>query len=483
MDLFNINTEKKKRKKSDLNSIVYGKIPPHATDIEMAVLGQMLIQKSAINEVVEYLKPESFYKEAHQFIFEAMLSLRSKSRPIDSLLLTEELRFKERLEIIGGQYYLTKITDTVVSSANIKHHCRIIVQKYIQRKIISLCGESITDAYEDSSDVFELLDSLTNQLRDINNEIQENKNVDVAGVSLEVIKSIHTKAYNARDGIYDPNEIFTQFPEWDKVNGSLFPGLFVIAGRPGMGKGVVMTELICRMGKYYDVGVVNGEMTDKQLLIRIGCNLKQIDNLLWKKNPVEITDDELKIVFEAMQEAQKLKLHIEDSTYLHRVCAKIRMWVDRYGVKIVMIDFLTLIRVPEEIGKYWTEVQKINYIMETLRGLCKELNIPIIIFAQLNRDLFKRGGNKEPNLSDLKGSGNIEEFAFQISFLHRPEYYDITVDEYGEATKGLIYFIIAKHRDGELKRMKYKFSPWFSKIDSWDFQEVPGWKPTAGVSF
>ncbi len=159
------------------------------------------------------------------------------------------------------------------------------------------------------------------------------------------------------------------------------------------------------------------------------------------------------------------------------------MWVQTCSVKLILIDFLGLIRVPEDIGRYWTEVQKINYIMDTLRLLAKELKVPIIIFAQLNRDLYKRGGSKEPNLADLKGSGNIEEFAFQISFLHRPEYYDIMEDELGNSTKGLMYQIIAKHRDGELKRIKYKFTPWFSKIDNWDFQEVAGWTPKAGINF
>lgn len=477
------NRKDKNKKRVDLNSIVYGKVPPQAVDIEKAVLGQILLFSSVLNEVVELLTPECFYTEAHQKIFKAMLALRMKSRPINILLVTEELRFKEQLEEVGGSYYLTQITNHVVSNTESVHYCRIILEKYIQRKIIEICGQGITTAFEDSADVFDLLDLVTNQLRDINSEIRAKQNINVASVSIDVISSLHTKVHNARDGKVDPNEIYTLMPEWDKVNGNLFPGLFVIAGRPGMGKGVVMTELICRMAMKYPVGVVNGEMTNKQLLIRIGCNLKEIDNELWKKNPADITDDELKLVYASMQEAQTLQLHLEDSTYIHKISAKIRMWVEKYGVKCVMVDFLSLIRIPEEYAKYMTEVQKLNYVMEVFRELSKELKIPIIIFCQLNRDLYKRGGNKEPNLADLKGSGNIEEFAYQISFLHRPEYYDIYEDDLGESTKGLIYHIIAKHRDGKLARMKYKFSPQFSKIDNWQFQEVVGWKPVPTIQF
>lgn len=484
MDLTELNKDRKKRRSSlDLGTMVYGKVPPQAKSLEEAVLGAIMIVRGAFDIAAELLKPECFYVEAHQRIFSAMQRLTTKSQPIDILTVAEELRSKEELEMVGGEYYVTMLTSSVVSDAHIVSHSRIIYQKYIQREQIRIGGEMIGDAYEDSTDPFDLLDLSFKQLQDLSNQIQEKKKVNIGKVSMEVITSLYDKAHNARNNVVDPNEIYTHLPEWDRVNGALFPALYVIAARPGMGKGIVMTEMICRAGMVYDIGVINGEMTNRQLLIRIGCNLKSINNELWKKDGKEITDDELKLVHESMVVSQGLKLHLEDSTYIHKICSKIRMWVQSYGVKMILVDFLGLIRVPEEIGKYWTEVQKINYIMDTLRLLSKELSVPIIIFAQLNRELYKRGGSKEPNLADLKGSGNIEEFAFQISFLHRPEYYDIAEDELGNSTKGLMYQIIAKHRDGELRRIKYKFTPWFSKIDNWDFQEVPGWKPIPKTSF
>lgn len=269
------------------------------------------------------------------------------------------------------------MTNTVVSSANILFHSRIIYEKYLQRELIQIGGGLVNESFEDEKDVFEIYNKASEGLRNIGVQVEEKKQISVPSVSIEVIKSLHERVHNARDDIKDPNEVYTRLHEWDAINGSLFPGLFILAARPGMGKGVLMTEMICRMGKEYPIGVVNGEMTNKQLMIRVGCNLKNIDNELWKKEPKEVLDEELKIVYEAMQEVQTLKLHIEDSTLIHKIVSKIRMWVNKYGVKAVMIDFLSLIRVPDEMARYMTDVQKLNYIMDVLRNLCKELNVPI----------------------------------------------------------------------------------------------------------
>lgn len=471
------------RKKQITDLFAFGKIPPQAKDLENAVLGAILLDKEAIGAVIEILQPECFYAEQNKKIFKAILSLYFKSNPIDLLTVGEQLRKDGELEFVGGQYYLTTLTNAVVSSANILFHSRIIYEKYLQRELIQIGGGLVNESFEDEKDVFEIYNKASEGLRNIGVQVEEKKQISVPSVSIEVIKSLHERVHNARDDIKDPNEVYTRLHEWDAINGSLFPGLFILAARPGMGKGVLMTEMICRMGKEYPIGVVNGEMTNKQLMIRVGCNLKNIDNELWKKEPKEVLDDELKIVYEAMQEVQTLKLHIEDSTLIHKIVSKIRMWVNKYGVKAVMIDFLSLIRVPDEMARYMTDVQKLNYIMDVLRNLCKELNVPIFLFCQLNRELYKRGGNKEPNLSDLKGSGNIEEFAYQICFLHRPEYYEIFEDDMGESTLGLMYLIIAKHRDGRLGRLKYKFLPQFSKIVGWESAPVLGWLPKPGTEF
>jgi len=273
----------------------------------------------------------------------------------------------------------------------------------------------------------------------------------------------------SKNNIVDEDLIYTGFEEWDKINGSLFPGVYIVAGRPGMGKGVHLTEMACRMGVKHEIGIINGEMTDEQLLTRIGCNLLDVDNFLFKKNPKYITEKEQELVAEAMNETLKLKLHIENNRYINKIENKIKYWIDKYGIKCVLADFLSLFKVPKELERYFTDKQKIDYCLEKFVALAKDYKIPIILYVQMNREILGRHGSKEPNLGDLKNSGSIEELAFQVSFLHRPEYYDANAltDEMGEDTKGLMYQIIAKHRDGELARLKYKAVLKSSKLEDW----------------
>jgi replicative DNA helicase len=168
MDITNLNRDrdKKNRRKTspDLSTMIYGKVPPQAKDLEEAVLGAVMLEKGAFDAVIEILKPECFYVDAHQRIFRAMQSLANKSQPIDILTVVEELRSREELEMIGGPYYVTKLTNAVVSSANIEAHARIVLQKFIQRELIRISGEIISDAYEDSTDVFDLLDQAENKI-------------------------------------------------------------------------------------------------------------------------------------------------------------------------------------------------------------------------------------------------------------------------------------------------------------------------------
>ena len=215
MDLTNINKDRKQRRKSslDMGTMVYGKVPPQAKDLEEAVLGAIMLEKSAFDTVVEILKPECFYVEAHQRIYSAMQSLSNKSQPIDILTVAEELRFKEELEMIGGAYYVTKLTNAVVSSANIEAHSRIILQKFIQRELIRISGEIIGDAYEDSTDVFDLLDDAESKLFEItNNHLRKN---------FDTIDSVLVKTIQRIEDLRHKNEDVTGvpsgFPSLDRV--------------------------------------------------------------------------------------------------------------------------------------------------------------------------------------------------------------------------------------------------------------------------
>lgn len=460
---------KQKNELIDAGKLMFGKIPPNSKDIEVAILGIMLIIPNSIKVVKEILEPNDFYVSSNQLVCNAIFEISKTSNP-DYLLVAQFLIDNGTIEEVGGVYHLTQLTSKVTSDTNIKQYCLTVKQMSVQRRLIDFGSHVLNSVYNGEDDVFDTIIQAENKLKGINSELQGLQQISVAKVAMNVITEFDDKVYKAKNNIKDENAIYTQFKQWDDINGTLFPGLYIVAGRPGMGKGVHMTECICRMGKHYDIGVVNGEMTDEQLLKRIGCNLMSIDNFLFKKDPSFVTEKEQEQLHEAMNEALNLKMHIENSRNIHKIANKIKLWVDNYNVKCVFADFLTLFKVPPELEKYYTKTQQVDYILDVFTQLCKDLKIPIILYVQMNREILGRHGIKEPNLADLKQSGSIEELAYQVSFLHRPEYYDdkSIVDENGEDIQGLMYQIIAKHRDGKLGRLKFKAKLQCSQITDWE---------------
>lgn len=461
------------KRKINTVDIVFGKMPPNSVDVEKDVLGYLLVDYKLVIDAKSILVADDFYKEAHKIIYQSICDV-SEYGAVELRLVAENLKDNGKLDEIGGIYELVKLTNDVTQTLNLKKYCFIIKQKSISRKLIQLSGEVLIRSYEEKDDVFSVLEDTEFKLKKINHELSEIKVTPLENVAMNVIERFDTKVYNAKNNIVDENEIKTHFSDWDKINGSLFNGLYVVAGRPAMGKGVHLTELCCRMGKHYNIGVINGEMTNEQLLTRIGCNLLNIDNFLFKKDPRYITEEEQELVKLAMNEALNLKLHIDNNRQIEKIANKIRLWVSKYNVKCVLADFLTLFKVREELERYYTDKQKVDYILNVFVDLCKELKIPIILYVQMNREILGRHGTKEPNMGDLKSSGSIEELAYQVSFLHRPEYYDPNsiVDENGNDTKGLCYQIIAKHRDGETGRLRLKAKLQCSQMSEWDFRPL-----------
>lgn len=461
--------EKKNKKDLDAKTLLFGKTPPFSKDVEKSILGIMLTDSNTVSIVKQTILPSDFYVPANQIICKAIFEVSNNSTP-NFVLIAQWIIDNGFTDEIGGIYEISKLTENVTSCVNIKQYAIIVKQKSVQRRLIEFGAHILTMAANEQEDVFEVIVEAENKLKGINNELQGMKITSLSKVAMEVVKNFDDKVYKAKNNIVDENVVYTGLKEWDEINGSLFPGLYVVAGRPGMGKGVHMTELICRMGKVYPIGVINGEMTDDQLMKRIGCNLKGIDNFLFKKNPKYVTEEEQELLKEAMEEAINLKLHIENSKNIHKIANKIKLWVDSYGVKCVFADFLTLFKVPPELEKYYSKTQQVDYILDIFVDLCKNLKIPIVLYVQMNREILGRAGVKEPNMGDLKQSGSIEELAYQVSLLHRPEYYDdkSDVDENGESMKGLMYQIIAKHRDGQVGKLKFKANLAKSQISTWE---------------
>ncbi len=494
MDLTNINKDRKQRRKStlDLGTMVYGKVPPQAKDLEEAVLGAIMLEKSAFDTVIEVLKPECFYVEAHQRIYQAMQGLANKSQPIDILTVAEELRFREELEVVGGAYYVSKLTNSVVSAANIEAHARIILQKFIQRELIRISGEIIGDAYEDSTDVFDLLDDAESKLFEItNNHLRKN---------FDTIDSILVKTIQRIEDLRHKNEDVTGvpsgFPSLDRVTyGWQNTDLIILAARPAVGKTAFALNLarnaVMNANKQTPVALFSLEMSAGQLVQRILSAESEI--WLEKISRGKLEEHEMKQLYaRGIQRLAQAPLFIDDTPALNifELRAKCRRLKNKHNIGMIIIDYLQLMSGTGE-GRGTNREQEISNISRNLKGLAKELSVPIIALSQLSRAVETRSagkdGNKMPQLSDLRESGAIEQDADMVMFLYRPEYYDITQNEMGENNRGETHVRIAKHRNGSLETVKLKALLHIQKFVEDEGGDgfgnaLPGnWKPVSDV--
>jgi len=492
MDLTNLNKDRKVRRKStiDLTTMVYGKLPPQAKDLEEAVLGAIMLEKSAFDTVVEILKPECFYVEANQQIYRAMQSLAQKSQPIDILTVVEELKRREELEVVGGPYYVTKLTNMVVSTANIDAHSRIILQKFIQRELIRISGEIISDSYEDSTDVFDLLDDAESKLFEItNNHLRKN---------FDPIDRVLVKTIQRIEDLRHKNEDITGIPSGfaslDRVTyGWQNTDLIILAARPSVGKTAFALNLARNAAlhptKPTPVGLFSLEMSAGQLVQRILAAESEI--LLEKIARGKLEEHEMKQLYaKGIQRLGQAPIFIDDTPALNifELRAKCRRLKNKHNIGMVIIDYLQLMSGTNE-NRNGNREQEISKISRDLKGLSKELGIPIIALSQLIREVEKRKeGNKMPQLSDLRESGAIEQDADMVMFLYRPEYYDITTNEMGDSNRGETHVRIAKHRNGSLETIKIRALLHIQKFVDWDGDDFTGsglpagnWKPIQDI--
>ncbi len=482
MELTNLNKDRRTRRKSpvDLSTMVYGKVPPQAKDLEEAVLGAIMLEKGAFDTIIEILKPECFYVEAHQRIFKAFQTLAQKSLPIDILTVVEELRIREDLDVIGGPYYVTKLTNSVSSSAHIESHARIILQKFIQRELIRISGEIIGDAYEDSTDVFDLLDDAESKLFEItNNHLRKNFD-DINTVLVKTINRIE----DLRTKDEDITGVASGFKTLDRVtNGWQSTDLIVLAARPSVGKTAFALNLARHAAlhptKPTPVGFFSLEMSAGQLVQRILSAESEIT--LEKISRGKLEDYEMKQLYtKGIDKLSKAPIFIDDSAALNifELRAKCRRLVNKHHVGLIIIDYLQLMSGSND--RNGNREQEISRISRDLKGLAKELQVPIIALSQLSRAVETRKESKMPQLSDLRESGAIEQDADMVMFLYRPEYYEITANEFGESNKGETHVRIAKHRNGSLETIKLRALLHIQKFIEEDNTNLPGIPPTAG---
>jgi len=479
MDITSLNKDRKRRKTSvDLSTMVYGKVPPQAKELEEAVLGAIMLEKSAFDTVTEIIKPECFYVDAHRFIFEAMQSLQQKSVPIDILTVVEELKMQEKLDIVGGPYFVTKLTNSVVSTANIDAHARIVLQKFIQRELIRISGEIIGDAYEDSTDVFDLLDHSETLMFNITNNYLKKNFEDIGNVLVKTINRID----ELRTKTDEISGIPSGFSMLDRVTYGWQPtDLIILAARPAVGKTAFALNLARNAAlhptKPTAVGFFSLEMGAAQLVQRILSAESEVP--MEKISRGKLEDHEYQQLHsKGIKKLEIAPIYIDDTAALNifEFRAKARRLVNKHKVGLIIIDYLQLMSGTSDKGG--NREQEISNISRNLKALAKELNVPIIALSQLSRAVETRKESKMPQLSDLRESGAIEQDADMVMFIYRPEYHEINNNEHGESTSGETHIRIAKHRNGSLDTIHLRANLAIQRFEEVDaIQKGGSWKP------
>jgi len=452
----------KKQRGAELSNYVFGKVQPQALPLEEAVLGALMLNKDALPIVLDILQADSFYSDAHQLIYKAILGLFDKSQPIDLLTVTEELKKNGELEAAGGPYYLVELTNRVASSANIEYHARIVSQKHIQRELIRVSTQVIHDAYEDTTDVFTLLDEAEQGLFQITQKNLSRNFETMGSLASKALKMLE-ELKNKEDGL---TGIPTGFTKLDRLtSGWQASDLIIIAARPGMGKTALALTLAKNAAQDYNkpVAIFSLEMSSIQVVQRLISMEAEIPGNKLRSGKME--EYEWQQLQSAIEKLGEVPIFIDDTASINifELRAKCRRMKMQHDIQLVILDYLQLMSGTSD-NQRGNREQEISSISRALKGLAKELNVPVIALAQLSRAVEIRGGTKRPLLSDLRESGAIEQDADIVSFIYRPEYYEITEDAEGQSVKGVANFIIAKNRNGALKDIKLRFIDQFAKF-------------------
>lgn len=454
--------------KTTIINLEKGKLPPQALDLEEAVLGAMMIDKKGVDEVIDILQPDAFYKDAHKHIFEAIVQLFNETQPIDLLTVSAQLKKSGKLELSGGDFYLIQLTQKISSSAHIEFHSRIILQKFIQRSLIKISSEIIEESYDESTDVFDLLDKAESKLYEVTQGNIKRSSETAQSLVIQAKKRIEEIA--GKEGL---SGIATGFHNLDKLTSGWQPSdLIIIAARPGMGKTAFVLSMARNMAVDYGhpVALFSLEMSSVQLITRLISSETGLSSEKLRTGKLEKHEwEQLSI---KVKNLEKAPLYIDDtpSLSIFDLRAKSRRLSSQYGIKMIVVDYLQLMTAGGNGKGGGNREQEISTISRNLKALAKELNVPVIALSQLSRAVETRGSSKRPLLSDLRESGAIEQDADIVSFIYRPEYYKIDEwdDEERTPTQGQAEFIVAKHRNGGLDEIRLKFVGNLGKFENLD---------------
>jgi replicative DNA helicase len=470
----------RKKTQKEVVMVDSGRVQPQARDMEEAVLGALMLEKDAYFAVSEILKPESFYEKAHELIYQSIVDLAVSQRPIDMLTVTEQLRREGNLEAVGGPSYLSELTEKVAGSAHLEYHSRIIAGKFLARELIRYTGAVQWKAFEQTVDIEELMQEAEGELFRISQRNIKNEATQINPIIKEA-RDLLQKAAAQKGGL---SGLPSGFTELDRItHGWQNSDLVIIAARPAMGKTAFVLSMAKNMavGQDIPVAMFSLEMSNVQLVNRLIVNVCEIPGEKIKSGqlaPFEWEQFDYKI-----NDLYDAKIYVDDTPSLSvfELRTKARRLVREHGVKCLFIDYLQLMNASGM--NFGSREQEVSMISRSLKGLAKELNIPVIALSQLNRGVENRQGNegKRPHLADLRESGAIEQDADMVCFIHRPEYYKIFEDDKGNSLIGLAEIIVAKHRNGATGDIRLRFKSEFAKFMNVD-DDMPVREFTSGIN-
>jgi replicative DNA helicase len=443
-----------------------GRIPPQAVDVEQSVLGAMLIEREAIPRAIEILREDAFYDGRHRRIFSGMSTLFERGEPVDVITLTEEMRRRDEIDAVGGPYYLTELTTKVASAANVEYHARIIAEKSLLRKLIETMTQLVGEAYDPASDAFDLLDRVEGEIFRISDAQLRRAAIsmnDVLKETLQRLEYIHGR----EGGITGVPSGFRKID--DMTGGWQRSDLIILAARPSMGKTAFALALARNAALHpeHPVGVVifSLEMSAQQLAQRLLTSEARVDAQAARTG--RMRDEDWPRLAKAAGRLSNASIFIDDTPGLSilELRAKCRRLKAEHNIGLVIVDYLQLMH-GNGLSRSANREQEIAQISRSLKSLAKELDVPVIALSQLSRAVETRGGDKRPQLSDLRESGSIEQDADLVGFIYRAERYGITVDENGNSTEGIGELIIGKQRNGPIGTVTLAFVHQYARFEN-----------------
>lgn len=455
---------------------LYDRLPPQAIDAERAVLGSAMLDDESVGKVVDILNSDCFYRTAHRKIFNAALSLYERSEPVDLITLSEELKRRKILDEVGGTFYLTELAESIPSSANVEHHARIVLEKYILRKLIEESAAIAHNCYESSENVYDILDQAEQRIFSLSDKQLRSTFEHIGPIMHEAMEQVDR--FNERKGMV--TGVPTGYVKLDELTSGLQPGeLIVVAGRPSMGKTAFCLNFSRNASldaeEPVPVGFFSLEMSKRQLALRLLCAEARVDAHAVRTGTLDESEwPKLSTCVGTLAEAP---VYIDDTPGISvlELRAKARRLKKEKQIGMIVVDYLQLMQGPRGAE---SRQQEISIISRSLKALAKELDVPVVALSQLSRAVEMRGGDRRPMLSDLRESGAIEQDADMVLFIYRPEFYGKKEDEEGNSLEGMAEIIIGKQRNGPVGTVHLSF------IKRWAKFENPAFKQDAqGVPF